>query len=79
MANCNKLFHDFNKELNLTDSKKDSLRTSRDNIREAIEHHFKEEHPEYVPHFWIQGSYKMNTVIRYKDDTCDVDDGVVLF
>lgn len=78
MANCNKLFLDFDKELNLTKSKKKNLQTSRENIREAIENHFKEEHPEYEPRFWIQGSYKMNTVIRYKDDTCDVDDGVYL-
>lgn len=30
----------------------------------------------YVPSFWIQGSYKMSTMIRTKDDTCDCDEGV---
>lgn len=28
------------------------------------------------PSFYIQGSYKMGTTIRTKDDTCDLDDGV---
>jgi hypothetical protein len=79
MANCNKLFLDFDKELDLTKSKKENLKTSRENIRSAIEDYFKEHHPEYVPYFWIQGSYKMKTVIRYKDDTCDIDDGVYFF
>jgi hypothetical protein len=79
MANCNKLFLDFNKNLNLTKTKKDNLKTSRENIRAAIEDYFKENHPDYTPYFYIQGSYKMRTVIRYKDDTCDMDDGVYFF
>src|SRR5699024_2640451 len=66
-------------ELKLTKTKKDNLKTSRENIRSAIEDHFKENHPDYTPYFWIQGSYKMITLIRYKDDTCDIDDGVYFF
>lgn len=79
MANCNKLFIDFDNELNLTKSKRNSLQASRETIRDKIRSYFKKNHPEYPPHFWIQGSYKMNTAIRYKDDTCDLDDGVYFF
>jgi hypothetical protein len=55
------------------------MTTSKDGLRERIRKHFKEHHPEYVPKFYIQGSYKMKTGIRTKDDICDLDDGVYFF
>lgn len=76
MANCNNLFIEFNGNLNITKTKKDSLITSKDNLRTKIKKYFVEKHPNYKPTFYIQGSYKMNTQIRTKDDTCDLDDGV---
>lgn len=76
MANCHNLFLDFDSNLNIAKSKKDSLMTSKDALREKIIKHFKEHHPDYKPEFFIQGSYKMKTLIRTKDDTCDLDDGV---
>ncbi|MBO6047716.1 MAG: hypothetical protein J6P61_08255, partial [Erysipelotrichaceae bacterium] len=33
-------------------------------------------HDGYTPKFFIQGSYKLKTLIRTKDDLCDLDDGV---
>lgn len=76
MANCDNLFKEFNGNLTITKSKKDSLITSKDNLRTKIKKHFEEKHPNYKPTFYIQGSYKMGTQIRTKDDTCDLDDGV---
>lgn len=76
MANCNNLFIEFNGNLNITKTKKESLITSKDNLRTKIKKHFADKHPGYTPTFYIQGSYKMNTQIRTKDDTCDLDDGV---
>jgi hypothetical protein len=76
MANCDNLFKEFNGNLSITKSKKDSLITSKDNLRTKIKKHFEEKHPNYKPTFYIQGSYKMGTQIRTKDDTCDLDDGV---
>lgn len=76
MANTNNLFLDFERNLGITDSKNDRLVHSRENLREKIRRYFKDNHPGYNPKFWIQGSYKMGTMIRTKDDTCDVDDGV---
>lgn len=76
MANCNSLFQSFNGELEILSSKKDKMRTSRENLREQIRDHFTEKHPAYYPSFFIQGSYKLGTCIRTKDDHCDMDDGV---
>ncbi len=79
MANCHKLFGEFNTEVSLTSNKKTKMTTSKDGLRERIRKYFKENHSEYVPKFYIQGSYKMKTGIRTKDDICDLDDGVYFF
>ncbi len=79
MANCHHLFGEFNTEISLTSNKKTKMTTSKDGLRERIRKYFKEHHSEYVPKFYIQGSYKMKTGIRTKDDICDLDDGVYFF
>lgn len=76
MANIDTLFRQFDNELNITKTKKDALMLSKDNLREEIRAHFLKNHPKYNPEFFIQGSYKLKTLIRTKDDTCDLDDGV---
>ena len=76
MANLDTLFKKFDTELNITKTKKESLMKSRDYLRDKIRDYFKENHKDYKPKFYIQGSYKMGTLIRTKDDTCDIDDGV---
>jgi hypothetical protein len=79
MANCHHLFGEFNTEISLTSNKKTKMTTSKDGLRERIRKYFKEHHSAYVPKFYIQGSYKMKTGIRTKDDICDLDDGVYFF
>ena len=79
MANCHHLFGEFTTEISLTSNKKTKMTTSKDGLRERIRKYFKEHHPEYIPKFYIQGSYKMKTGIRTKDDICDLDDGVYFF
>ncbi|PXX30397.1 cyclic GMP-AMP synthase DncV-like nucleotidyltransferase [Arenibacter sp. ARW7G5Y1] len=76
MANCNKLFLDFDKNLNIKKKKKEGLMNSKEVLRNKIRKYFKDNHPEYKPEFYIQGSYKMGTTILTKDDECDLDDGV---
>ncbi|NOU46554.1 MAG: hypothetical protein HOO86_05755 [Bacteroidales bacterium] len=76
MANLDSLFKQFDNELNITKTKKDALMRSKNNLRDEIRDHFSENHPKYNPVFFIQGSYKLKTLIRTKDDTCDLDDGV---
>jgi hypothetical protein len=76
MANTHTLFQSFNSDLQITSTKRGQLTTSRDNLRDKIRTYFDKNHPEYHPKFCMQGSYKMKTTIRTKDDTCDIDDGV---
>ncbi|MBO6622409.1 MAG: hypothetical protein JJ892_11985 [Balneola sp.] len=81
MANCNKLFLDFNNDLRPDKKKRDRISTSREELRRKIRSYFIENHPDYTPYFWIQGSanQRINTVILYKDNTCDLDDGIYFF
>jgi hypothetical protein len=79
MANCDDLFREFNTEISLTTDKKNKMTTSKDRLRERIRKYFRENHSGYIPKFYIQGSYKMKTAIRTKDDICDLDDGVYFF
>lgn len=79
MANCHNLFGKYNTEISLTKNKKDKMIISKDGLRNRITKYFKEKHPLYIPKFYIQGSYKMKTAIRTKDDICDLDDGVYFF
>lgn len=76
MANCDNLFKDFNSELQIPKGKKDLIKASKDAGRKNIKTYFKENHPNYKPTFYIQGSAKTKNRIRTKDDTCDLDDGV---
>lgn len=76
MANCNKLFLDYDSNLNIPKKKKDKLKDSKEILRDRIRKYFKLNHPEYKPEFYIQGSYKMGTTILTKDNECDLDDGV---
>lgn len=76
MANLNYLFQEFNDELTVSESKKSKMINSREHLREKIRKSFEQNHKGYSPKFYIQGSYKLKTLIRTKDDTCDMDDGV---
>ncbi|GGF79058.1 cyclic GMP-AMP synthase DncV-like nucleotidyltransferase [Wenyingzhuangia marina] len=76
MANCNKLFLDYNENLTIKKTKRDKLKDSKEVLRTRIRKYFKDKHPEYKPEFYIQGSYKMGTTILTKDNECDLDDGV---
>lgn len=79
MANCHDLFSEFRTEISITTSKRNRLIDSKEKLRARIRKYFKEHHPEYEPKFYIQGSYKMKTIIRTNDDICDLDDGVYFF
>lgn len=78
MANCQNLFEKFLDKLDIIDSKTEKMRKSKDNLISRIENYFESNHPDYTPSFFIQGSYKMGTSIRTKDDECDLDLGVYL-
>ena len=79
MADLHSLFQGFNNEISISTSKKDKMKRSRDSLREKIRRWFKDYKPDYIPKFYIQGSFKMNSAIRTKDDICDLDDGIYFF
>ena len=79
MSNCHNLFQKFDKELNISNAKKKRLITSRDNLRGLIRNFFNENHSDYTPMFAGQGSYYLGTMIKTKDNTCDLDNGVYFF
>ncbi len=79
MADCHDLFQGFHQDILIPKSKKNKMTKSRDCLRDRVRLHFKENHPEYTPRFYIQGSVKMGTGIRTEDDICDLDDGIYFF
>jgi hypothetical protein len=79
MANCNNLFKEFKKSISVDSDKNSKMTKSKTLLRDKIRKWFRENQPEYIPKFYIQGSYKMKTNIRTKDDICDLDDGVYFF
>lgn len=79
MANCHNLFVGFENEISLTPGKKERMKNSKDGLRKRIKKYFSENHPGYDPKFYIQGSIKMKSGIRTKDDICDLDDGIYFF
>ncbi|WP_432199362.1 CBASS cGAMP synthase [Anoxybacillus gonensis] len=78
LAQCNDLFLKFDEKIKLKPGKKESLRTSRNALREKIKDYFAETLKVSKPKFWGQGSYMMNTTIEPIEGEYDIDDGVYL-
>jgi hypothetical protein len=78
MANLHKSFLQFNKNLQINSSKRTKLMKAKDALKDKIVAYLKEKRPGAKVDFFIQGSYKMGTLIKTKDDTCDLDYGVHL-
>jgi hypothetical protein len=79
MANCQDLFLGYKEDICIGKSKKDRMISSKEGLRKRIRKWFKDYHPDYEPKFFIQGSHKMKSGIRTKDDICDLDDGIYFF
>lgn len=75
-SNCSNLLIKFDKSLQIGKRKKDILRVYKNKLSEKIREYFKGV-PEYTyKGLWIQGSYKMDTMIKTKDNECDIDVGL---
>ncbi|MDR7128095.1 hypothetical protein J2X69_000423 [Algoriphagus sp. 4150] len=79
MADCHNLFAEYRDEISIGSTKKNRMISSKDSLRRRIRKWFKDNHPEYEPKFYIQGSHKMKSGIRTKEDICDLDDGIYFF
>lgn len=86
MAVLNKEYNKFDKEIKLNENRKESLKTSRRELRKKIKKWFKDNKPNQIqPKFGSQGSFEMNTtinpIVEYDSDgnllrKYDLDDGV---
>lgn len=79
MANCNKLFLDFNKEITLSQQQMQQMKTSRVALEEKITKKLKDKLG-LTPSYFTQGSgaNKMKTIIIKEDGTYDADRGIFL-
>lgn len=79
MANCNKLFLDFNKKITPSAVEMSKMKTSREALEKKIEDKIKEKLDQTVS-FYTQGSgaKDMKTIIIKADGTYDADRGVYL-
>lgn len=79
MANCNSLFLNYHSDISIGSLKNNKMKSSKEGLRKQIRKWFNDNHPDYVPQFYIQGSYKMKNGIRTEQDICDLDDGIYFF
>lgn len=76
MADLHSKFTQYENALIVPRAKKDMLKISRKALEEKIVKYFKEKPGVPIPKFYIQGSYKMGTMIFDSDGTYDVDLGL---
>lgn len=79
MADCHKLFLEFNSIIELKPNSKAFLRESREAVRERIRNYFRKKANGFVPKFHGQGSFMMNVIILPGDGEFDLDDGIYFF
>ena len=78
MAELSKEFNNFHDRIVLGNGQKESLRKSRNAIRDRIRKYFKEIIKITSPRFYMQGSFAMGTTVIPLDGEFDIDDGVYL-
>lgn len=77
--NLNSEFILFDKNIKLSQSRKDKILASRNAVREKIRSHFKNELKINLPKFMQQGSFTINTALNPIDgNEVDIDDGLYL-
>lgn len=80
MANCHELFQHYNHVIKLSDSDRSKLMLNRDSLRERMKLNFNKIPSEQRRHlelyFQTQGSFIMDTIIKFITDDFDLDDGV---
>lgn len=76
MANAHQNLLKLERSISITPAKKQKLITSRVALQKKIIEYFRLLPGYNVPKFYIQGSYKMETMVIGKDGTYDVDLGI---
>lgn len=76
MGNSHNQFLQFERAISLSPAKKKKLIASRKALENRIREHFKSHAKFLTPKFYIQGSYKMGTMVIKKNGIYDVDLGI---
>ncbi|MCU0431680.1 MAG: hypothetical protein MUF42_17090 [Cytophagaceae bacterium] len=76
MANLQSQFKKFEERISISSTQRDLIVKRHSALRTVITNYFKLKNGITVPDFFIQGSYKMNTMVQKKDGSFDVDLGV---
>lgn len=76
MGNTHNQFLRFEQAISISSAKKKKLIVSRKALENRIREHFKSHSKFLTPKFYIQGSYKMGTMVVKKNGTYDVDLGI---
>jgi hypothetical protein len=76
MANLHSQFQKFEEQISISATQKKMIVERHSSLRNVIRNYLKQKSGIPVPDFYIQGSYKMNTMVQKKDGSFDVDLGV---
>src|ERR1700761_27595 len=76
MGNAHNEFLAFEQAISINSKKIKKLVSSRRALEVRIVNYFKQHQSLLVPKFYIQGSYKMGTMVMDKEGTYDVDLGI---
>jgi len=76
-SNCDDLLKRFNKVIDIHPEKVANLKRAHETIRNKIQSYFYKNTNLPMPEFYIQGSYKMKTVVENRNIKCDVDLAVI--
>ena len=72
MANLHSQFKKFEEQISISPTQRDLIVKRHSALRTAITNYFKLKSGILVPDFYIQGSYKMNTMVQKKDGSFEV-------
>ncbi len=76
MSNCHKQFMGYNKSLDIPRTTFDRLKIAKTGVENQLKKYFKKIEGYNIKCFKVQGSKSINTMIRKRNDTVDIDFGV---
>ena len=76
-SNCNQALKNFNELITIHPEKVANLKKAHQTIRTKVREYFQFRTNLPLPEFYIQGSYKMKTIVENRNNKCDVDLAVI--
>ncbi len=76
-SNCHELLQQFNDEISIHHEKVTNLKRAYEAIKSKVRNYFQSRTNLPIPDFFIQGSYKMKTLVENRNTKSDVDLAVI--